>query len=221
MIELKATLFGAAGAYGQDANNKLTFTRAQLTPRFDSGFLIMEKVLGGDGCTEVTVDGVKLCKEVDETITLQCKYDLKDQTIDDSFQVTGQDTAATAEGTGTLDYTITVEDNKKIGDTVKFTISPVNDNLVYATVKSCDVVRGNAALTIIGHGQEHCTNPIINAKAVTSLFTSQSDIEGTWTAFKWSTTKANNVESQSLRCTIGLSEKASTDAVNDCTLTNA
>ena len=218
---MTATLVDVAGDYGQDENGELTFTRAELTPRFEGNFLIMEKVLGGDGCTEITVDNVKLCTEVDETITLQCKYSLADQTVDDSFQVSGQDTAATAEGTGTLDYTITVEENKKIGDTVKFTISPVNDNLVFATVKKCDVTRNGQALTIIGHGQEHCTNPVVNAKAETSLFTSKSDIEGTWTAFKWSTTEANNFESQGLSCTIGLSETESTDAVEDCVLTNA
>ena len=217
---MRATLVNVAGSYGQDSNGELTYTRAQLTPRFENGFLIMEKVLGGDGCTPVTVDGVTLCKEVDETITLQCKYSLADQTVDDSFQVTGQDTATTAEGTGTLDYTITVEDNKKIGETVKFTISPVNDNLVYATVKKCDVTRNGQALTIIGHGQEHCTNPVVNAAAETSFFTSQGDIEGTWTAFKWSTTQENNVEAQGLSCTIGLSETASTDPVDPCALAN-
>ena len=218
---MTATLRNVNGNYNQGGDGQLTFTRAELTPKFESGFLIMEKVLGGDGCTQVTVDGVQLCSEVDETVTLQCKYSLADQTLDDDFEVTGQDTATTAEGTGTLDYTITVEDNKSIGDTVKFTISPVNDNLVFATVKSCDVTRNNQAVTIIGHGQDHCTNPVVNAQAETSLFTSQGDIEGTWTAFKWSTAADDNIESQGLSCKIGLSETASTDAVENCALTNA
>ena len=219
---MTATLRNVAGNYNQDSSTGvISFTRAQLNPRFEGNFLIMEKVLGNDGCTEVTVDGVKVCTEVDETITLQCKYSLEDKTVTDSFDVTGQDTSATAEGTGTLDYTITVEDNKKIGETVKFTISPVNDNLVFATVKSCDVTRNSDALTIIGHGQDHCTNPVVNAKAETNLFTSQGDIEGTWTAFKWSTATNDNVETQGLSCTIALSEAASADPVDDCALTNA
>ena len=114
--------------------------------------------------------------------------------------VIGQDTSATAESTGTLDYMI--EHSKKIGETGKFTISPVNDNR--ATVKLCDVTRNSKSLTIIGHGRDHCTSPVVNAQAETSLFTSQGDIEGTWTAFKWAT--EDNVESQILSCTIALSE---------------
>ena len=176
----------------------------------------MTMVLGGDGCTRVQVDGVSVCTEVDETITLQCKYSLADQTLQTSFDVTGQDTAATAENTGTLGYNLVVEDNKSIGDRVKFTITPINDGLVYATVKTCDVTRGNDELTIIGHGQEHCTNPVVQAAAETPLFTSTGAIEGKWTAFKWSTTADNNVETQGLSCTIGLSEFASTDVVEDC-----
>ena len=60
---------------------------------------------------------------------------MADQVIDDTFSVTGQNTEATFEGVGTLDYTISVEEDKAIGDAVKFTITPVNENLVYATVK--------------------------------------------------------------------------------------
>ena len=217
--------FTDAGEYWQ-----AVYTADQLDKSFEddltfvgqptADYLVLAKTVDLP-CKPMKVDGVDVCQAVGSGLTWTCRYSLADQVKTDSYTVTGQDTAATAEGTGTLDYTITVEDNKKIGETVKFTISPVNDNLVYATVKSCDVKRAGDALTIIGHGQEHCTNPVVNAKAETSLFTSKSDIEGTWTAFKWSTTKANNVESQSLSCTIGLSETASTDAVQDCVLSNA
>ena len=219
---MTATLRNVAGNYGQDANGQLTFSLAQLTSKFsdDDAFLIMEKVLGGDGCTQIEVDGVTVCSEVDETITLQCKYSLADRTIDDTYQVTGQDTAATAEGTGTLDYNLVVEDNKAIGDEITFTINPVNANLVFATVKECHVTKDSQELTIIGHGVEHCLNPVVNAKAITDLFSSQSTIQGSWTAFKWSTAESDNVESQGLKCKIGLSQAKSTDAVSNCVLAN-
>ena len=87
--------------------------------------------------------------------------------------VTGQDTSATAESTGNIDFM--VEHSKKIGETGKFTISPVNDNRVFATVKLCDVTRNSKSLTIIGHGRDHCTIPVVNAQAETSLFTSPQD----------------------------------------------
>ena len=54
---------------------------------------------------------------------------------DDSFDVTGQDTVVDAENTGTLEYTLAVDDSTAIGDDVEFTITPVNSGLVYATVK--------------------------------------------------------------------------------------
>ena len=219
---MKATLRNVSGSYGQSRSGAITFTRDELTPKFSGNFLIMEKVLGGGDCNREDVDGVAVCTEVAETVTLQCKYSLEEQTIADTFDVTGQDVSATAEGTGSLDYTLVVEDNKAIGDTVKFTITPVNSGLVYATVKSCDVTHDNGdALTIVGHGSEHCTNPVVNAAALTNRFTSNAVIEGTWKAFKWSTATTDNVESQGLSCKIGLSENASTDDIEDCTLSNA
>ena len=145
---------------------------------------------------------------------------IADQDLTDDFQVTGQDTTATAENTGTLEYNLTVEDGD-IGDQIKFTVSPVNPNLVYATVKSCDVIKGDNELTIVGHGSQSCTNPIVNTLALTDFFSSQGDIEGSWKAFKWSTATKDNVESQSLSCKIGLSQGISAVAVEDCTQSNA
>ena len=215
VIEMKATL------RGREFTGEVTYTVDDLQSSFSGNYLIMTKTLGGDGCVPITVDGVDVCSQVDETITLQCKYSLADQTVTDTFDVTGQDTTATAENTGTLKYNLSVEDNKAIGDEVTFTITPVNKGLVYATVKSCDVTNnasGNTdQVTIIGHKADHCVNNLVGAKAITSLFTSDDDIQGSWVAFKWSTSKSNaDEESQGLSCLIGLSENASTDPVNNC-----
>ena len=79
----------------------------------------MTKILGGEGCTKVEVDGIMVCTEVDEKITLQCKYSLDDVQVDDDFAITGQDTVSAAENTGTLTYTLAVEDDKRIGDEIK------------------------------------------------------------------------------------------------------
>ena len=109
----------------------------------------------------------------------------------------------------------------KEGEEIKFRINPVNANLVYATVKECHVKKGSQELTIIGHGAPHCRNPVVNAKTYTSFFSSQGQIEGSWTAFKWSTAEVDNVEDQTLSCKIGLSQAKSTAAVNQCTASNA
>ena len=89
-------------------------------------------------------------------------------------------------------------------------------------LKSCDVTHANGdALTIIGHGAEHCTNPVVSAAALTTRFTSNGVIKGSWKAFKWSTaTSSDDAESQGLSCTIGLSQNPSTDDVEDCTESN-
>ena len=193
-----------------------------MTKKFEGGFLILEKVFGGDECTKTEVDGVEVCSAVAEKITVQCKYSLADQTLDEaSFQVTGQDNQAEAENTGTLKYNLSVDDDKSIGEEITFTISPVNSGLVYATVKACHVTKDTDKLTIIGHGeQDHCTNSVIGATAITDNFSSNGDIKGKWTAFKWSTSAEDNAESQGLECTIELSEDVSTDAVEECTAAN-
>ena len=91
---MTATLRNVAGSYGQDGSGVVVFDRAALTPKFVGNFLIMEKVLGGGDCTRTSVDGVEVCTQVAETVTLQCKYSLEEQTItDESFDVTGQDVA--------------------------------------------------------------------------------------------------------------------------------
>ena len=223
VIEMKVTLRDTVGRYNAGADGKLTFPANELQSSFsdDGKWLIMTKTLGGDGCTQITVDGVDVCSEVDETITLQCKYSLADQTVTDTFDVIGQDITSTAENTGTLKYNLAVEDNKAIGDEVIFTITPVNKGLVYATVKSCDVTNsapGNTdEITIIGHNADHCVNEFVGAEAITSLFTSNDVIQGKWVAFKWSTSKSDaDAENQGLSCKIGPSENASTDSVNKC-----
>ena len=223
LVKMTATLRNVSGDYGQATNGVISFNADQLSSSFseDGQFLIMTKVLGGEGCTKIEVDGVKVCTEVDETITLQCKYSLDDVEVDDSFAVTGQDSIATAENIGTLTYTLTVEDNKSIGDEIKFTVTPTNPNLVFATIKACHVTRNKQELTIVGHGDvAKCTNPVIDAKAVTDFFSSQGPIQGAWTAFKWSTDADDNIETQGLSCTIGLSKDQNTAAVEPCKASN-
>ena len=223
IVEMSVTLRGHSGTYdGIDANGQGKFGLDQLAKKFEGGFLILEKVFGGEECTKITVDGVEVCSEVAEKFTMRCKYSLADQTLDEaSFQVTGQDVAKEAENTGTLKYTLSVDDDKAIGDEITFTITPANLGLVYATVKSCDVTKDTDKLTIIGHGnQDHCTNSVVGAEALTNNFSSNNAIQGKWTAFKWATDAANSVESQGLECTIELSENASSDAVEDCSAAN-
>ena len=92
-----------------------------------------------------------MCTDTAENFTFKCRYSLADQTVTDNYEVTGQDTEALAEGTGTLGYSLSVTTkNVEIGDDVSFTVTPTNPGLVYATIKSCDVSYDSQDVTIIG-----------------------------------------------------------------------
>lgn len=179
-----------------------------------TGKLKLIKEYDAPGCNEEVVDGVTVCVATGNFFKFTCTYDLDDKTIDDDFNVTGQDTAEEAEGTGTLGYDLTVNNNNAIGDTVTFTITPKNADLVAATVKSCTVSNlSNASaksVTIIGQGtNDRClaSEVSVAADASSPQLSSKGAISGTWQAFKWATSTANaDAEQQSLACTIGLSQ---------------
>ena len=214
---MTATLRNVVGSYGQDqTTGVISFPRDQLTPSFETdngvNYLVMSKVLGNDGCTQITVDNVVVCSEVDETVTLRCLYSLEDRTVSDTFEVTGQDTQATADGVGTLNYNLVVLADKTIGEKVEFEIRPVNAGLVTADIKHCEVAESSAAgaakVSIIGDD----TNATKDKCYVSSINSGLTDHTGTgtlsgyWNAFKWSTSDATDAENQQLSCSIALSQ---------------
>ena len=163
------------------------------------------------GCKNVQVDGVTVCQDVGAGLTWTCRYSLADQVKTDSYTVTGQDTAETADGIGTLNYDLVVLADKAIGETVQFEIRPKNVGLVTADIKHCEVAESSAAgaarVSIIGTGvdnKDKCT-----VSAISSALSDHSGtgtLSGSWTAFKWSTSDNTDAENQQLSCSIELSE---------------
>ena len=225
-VEMKVTLRGHTGTYeGIDENGQGTFGPDQLTKKFEGDLLILEKIFGTGECSKViVVDGHEVCSDAGEKIIVQCKYPLEERKIEsDGFSVMGKTVEVEAEtpdaeqATGTLTYTMEVDNDKNIGQDITFKITPLNPGLVYATIKSCDVILGSRKLTIIGgSGTAGCVEAILGVAAMTDNFSSDDVIEGKWTAFKWSTTSENSVELQTLECTIGFSETRSDASVEDC-----
>ena len=84
------------GQYSEvDSNGHGVFSRNDLESSFiekdGKNWLVMSKVLGETGCTEIDVDGVTVCTNVSETITVRCLYSLEDKVVADNFKVFGQD----------------------------------------------------------------------------------------------------------------------------------
>ena len=149
--------------------------------------------------------------------------DDKTLTNEEDFSVSGSDTEKTATGTGTLDYTLTVDATTfAIGEPVTATITPVTSGLVYATIESCSVThKGNSEVVnlVKDNMQRECALGV-------DVTTGQGNgaLGFTWNSFKWSTTLNNGAadsspaEDQEVSCSISLSKTTpTTETQNDCT----
>merc|ERR1712193_154971 len=220
--------FDAASGWTKDPDNSArwikTYALADLgNPEFikegEEDWMVLTATEGTTGCEKIKVDGVDICKDIGESYSFKCKYNLKDQTIKDTFSVTGQDTEVDAEGIGELSYTIEVDENVEIGETVNFTIKPASPGLVFATATECHVKNENQEVTIFGHRTPKCYTSAVGAKWATTNAnpSSKNNIKGEWTAFKWSTSTAKtDAESQTFECTIALSKEQDPKTTTTC-----
>merc|ERR1712193_57262 len=233
-VQIKAAVtnptndFDAASGWTKDPDNSArwikTYALADLgNPEFikegEEDWMVLTATEGTTGCEKIKVDGVDICKDIGESYSFKCKYNLKDQTIKDTFSVTGQDTEVDAEGIGELSYTIEVDENVEIGETVNFTINPASPGLVFATATECHVKNENQEVTIFGHRTPKCYTSAVGAKWATTNAnpSSKNNIKGEWTAFKWSTsTDDTDAESQTFECTIALSKEQDPKTTTTC-----
>ena len=75
---------------------------------------------------------------------------------------------------GKLEYELNVDPTVIIGQQLEFELRPKNPGLVYATVKSCDVIYNNQAMAIFGYNsQSKCENFWLGAKWITDYASSQ------------------------------------------------
>lgn len=171
------------------------------------------------GCTEATVDNVKVCTKTGHDLSFKCEYSLADQTLDQqAFTVSGSDKEATAEGSGKLNYKLTVDNTAvAIGSTITATITPVTAGLVDATIATCAVTHKtkSESVDIIKANLK----PTCELGAAIATGQGKANLSFSWNAFKWTTTKVNDadvVEDQEVECTIKLAKTAPLESVQSC-----
>ena len=154
-----------------------TFNQADLTPTFEGDNLIMTKAIEETYPIKINdEDGNKVTvyKQTGHTLSFKCSYALEDKVVKQNLNVAGHDHKDSAENTGTLGYKLEMIENcdldpdncvlYKIGSTAGFTITPINPDLVYASIKSCEVHRNSVHVQIIGEGGDMCLNKFLNSQ---------------------------------------------------------
>ena len=179
---------------------------------FEGEWLYLKKTITKD-CENETVDGIKVCISKGHNMEFTCKYSLKAQTVDNTYDVTGHDTNIKEEGEGSLNYKLTVvdEENIKIGDTVEVHVEAVNEGLVFHTLQDCTVKKDDQTVSILNwypydnNLVTYCPN-FLDAAIGTS--SSASKVSFSWKAFKWSTSQeeGSDAENQLIECSISLSK---------------
>ena len=205
----------AGGVYSKTVAASTTNTAMD-----NSNNLVMTHTVSSDGCEDVKVDDITVCKAIGHVITFTCSYPMKDQILkNEDFAVSGSDTEKTATGTGKLDYKLIVDKTTfAIGSTVTATITPVTSGLVYATIESCSVThKGKSeSVKLIDAGmQRECALgvDITNGQG-------NGNLGFTWSSFKWSTElvggAASPAEDQEVSCNISLSKAQPTTETQSC-----
>ena len=176
---------------------------------FEDKSLVLQKTVSVN-CKATKVDGVTVCLEEGHNLEFKCRYPLETTSVSNSFNVQGYDTNVSEEGVGKLNYRLTVvDDNVEIGETIQVEIEAFNKNLVWHAIHDCQVTKDGYSISILKWYPDDknlvpfCPN-VLGAAIETK---SSKDItKFSWTAFKWSTSTSNQVEKQTITCTISLSE---------------
>merc|ERR1712113_688193 len=188
---------------------------------FDANNLVLKKSITA-GCKTANVDDIDVCIQEGHSLEFICKYPLGETTVSNTYKVAGHDTNVSEEGVGSLKYTLTVTNpNVNIGETVNVEVEAVNKGLVFHHLQDCTVSKDSDNVSILnwdssGNNLETvCPNVLGAAIGVSNH---QDKTSFSWTAFKWSTSiqAPNDKETQTITCTIALSQNAPTVNTPSC-----
>lgn len=152
----------------------------------------------------------KVYTKVEGGLSFRCKYPLGIHHVSSEITVSGSDVEISRTGTGDLTYKIVFDnDNVDIGDWNEFKITPTTSGLVHAQVKKCTISNNakTANVVVFGNDDAFCRNKYVDFTIV-SGFGSTGDQVAKYRAFKWSTKKADDVETQHMSCLVGLQKNA-------------
>jgi len=95
----------------------------------------------------------------------------------------------------------------KLGETVTFSIAPVNEGLVYMRILRCDVTNGNETYTIFGRNGAMCFDSTVDfwfdgITSIQKLKGFKDRQKFSYKAFKWIATSGTADETQQLTCTM-------------------
>ena len=176
---------------------------------FEDDALILKKTISAN-CKTEKVDEVTVCIGKGHHLEFKCRYPLKVTTVANTVNVQGYDTNVSGEGFGQLNYRLTVvDDNVNIGESIQVEIVAVNKNLVWHAIQDCQVTKDDYSVSILNWDTNNknlvtfCPN-VLGAAIETKA--SKDTTKFNWTAFKWSTSTPDQVEDQTITCTISLSE---------------
>ena len=176
---------------------------------FKGNALILKKTIS-EKCKPQMIDGADVCLEEGHNLEFKCIYPLQITTVFNAVNVQGYDTTVSEEGVGKLNYRLTVvDDSIDIGDTIQVEIEAINKNLVWHAVQDCQVSKDGISVSIFNwHANDKnlvsfCPN-VLGAAIETK--SSKDTTKFSWKAFKWSTSTPDQVEGQTITCTIALSE---------------
>ena len=186
---------------------------------FEDDYLVLTKTISAH-CKAEKVDEVTVCLEKGHNLEFKCRYQLETKTVDNTVNVQGYDTSVSGEGIGKLNYKLTVVDQTiDIGETIQVEIEAINKNLVWHAIQDCQVSLDDNSVSILNwHADQNnlvsfCPN-VLGAAVETK--SSKDKTNFSWTAFKWSTSTPDQVEKQTITCTISLSETEPTVNTPDC-----
>ena len=164
--------------------------------------LVMETTINlNDSGSQFFADG-------DYSLSFKCYYSLDEQILD-----VGTSTKITSFGVqarnqhhviarGSLNYKFTVDTpTQEIGETVEFSIEPLNPGVIYNRVTECVVSKGDDEYYIFGGEIPFCADDFTEFKAL-SGYGSTGVQRFSYTAFKWGEEVTDGTDQQNIKCRV-------------------